>query len=393
MASIDTAAAHGEKMSLKECEERIGTLADEIRAIKGKQKSGDVRDFPEADRNTLRKDYEQIAKLARKAAKWSKDDKDTDKYEDIAVRATKQAANLGSNLSAKHPKTTFDDVKGLEDAKNLVKSFVYMAQNRDVLNYYHLQGGLGMLMYGCPGTGKTMFAEAVAHELDLPLYIVTPADIFKPHVGESEESVRKLFDAIDEEEDGCVLFVDECESIFSVRTSDTQDYKAAVTTELLQRINGFGDDSERKGTSRIMIAATNRPDMIDKAYLRYKRFSHLVHITPPDEEAKRAIIEGTLKGIELQGITVDEIVEMTENETMRPDPSGIMKVRTSYYSAANLCGIIEEACRIAIMQIQNANSTQPIPLTREMFEQAFRVVRPGISAEELKTYENFNKEK
>lgn len=391
MASIETEKQQRERLSLNDCKAQIILLSNEIRAILNRQKSDDNRDFSKEDKEILRKKYEQIARLAKKMAKWSTESDDIERYENIEARAVKQAANYGSNLSAKHPKTTFDDVKGLEEAKTIVKSFVYMAQNRDVLNYYHLQGGLGMLMYGCPGTGKTMFAEAVAHELNLPLYIVTPADIFKPHVGESEESVRKLFDAIDEEEDGCVLFVDECESIFSVRTGDTQDYKAAVTTELLQRINGFGDDSEKKGTSRIMIAATNRPDMIDKAYLRYKRFSHLVHITPPDEVAKRAIIEGKLEGIELQDITIDEIVEMSEKETVKPDPAGIAMERIAYYSAANLCGIVEEACRIAIETIQKANSSRPIPLTRAMFEQAFQTIRPGISAAELKLYEDFNR--
>ena len=200
------------------------------------------------------------------------------------------------------PDTTFDDVKGLEDVKKLVKSFLFMAQNPDVLKYYKLEGGLGMLMYGAPGTGKTMFAEAIANAMNLPLFIVTPADIFKSYVGESEQAVKQIFQEIDACPEGAILFVDECESIFSRRTQDTKDYKAAVTTELLQRINGFGVD----GSKRIMIAATNRPDVIDPAYLRYKRFSHLIHVTPPDLEAKRAIIESKLSGIALDGVTAED---------------------------------------------------------------------------------------
>ena len=393
MSSIGEAKPQGKGMSLDECKAKIKTLADEIRKIKNNPKIKDNRDFSEGDRETLRKNYEQISKLAKKVARLSKNEDEIAEFENTSKRAIKQAQLYGSNLSAKHPTTTYDDVKGLEDVKKLVRSFSWLAnpKHRGILNHYHLQGGLGMLMYGPPGTGKTMFAEAVANELNLPLYVVTPADIFKPHVGESEASVRKLFDAMDEEEDGCVLFVDECESIFSARTGDTQDYKAAVTTELLQRINGFSDDSENKGTSRIMIAATNRPEMIDKAYLRYKRFSHLVPIMPPDDEAKRAIIESKLKNIDLDGITVDDIVEMTRKETMRMDPSGIKEVPVAYYSAANLCGIIEEACRLAIEKLQNEDSSQPIPLTREMFERAFKTIKPGISAKDMQSYLDFNK--
>ena len=138
-----------------------------------------------------------------------------------------------------------------------------------------------------------------------------------------------------------------------------------------------------------MIAATNRPDVIDPAYLRYKRFSHLVHVTPPDKSAKRAIIESKLKGIALVGITVDDIAEETEKRT-REKIKGA-EVVTSYYSAADICGIIEEACRLALEEIQANNSNQPIPLTKTMFDKAFDKIPPSISAEVLDIYEAFSR--
>ena len=237
-----------------------------------------------------------------------------------------------------------------------------------------MEGGLGMLMYGAPGTGKTMFAEAVAHELNLPLFIITPAEIFKPHVGESEEQVKKLFDDMDAYADGALLFVDECESIFSIRTAETQDYKAAVTTELLQRINGFGKD----GSKRIMIAATNRPQDIDPAYLRYKRFSYVVHVTPPDEEAIEAILEHKLKGIQLDGFTYKDIVAKLSNAN-------------GYYSGADISGICEEACRQAIDVIKKNNYTTPIPLRMEMFENAIEKLKPSITPSMKAFYDNWEK--
>ena len=188
-------------------------------------------------------------------------------------------------------------------------------------------------------------------------------------------------------EDGAILFVDECESIFSRRTQDTKDYKSAVTTELLQRINGFGVD----GSKRIMIAATNRPDIIDPAYLRYKRFSHLIHVTPPDDEAKRAIIESKLDGIELDGITTEDVLEMSNTVSYKKTEIGYVSTKTGYYSAADLCGIIEEACRLALEILQANESTTPIPLTREMFEKAFQKIAPSISQELLDEYDNFRR--
>ncbi|MBR5044662.1 MAG: ATP-binding protein [Clostridia bacterium] len=390
MTSIGEAKPDKPGMSIEECKNEIQKLGEEIKRIRDNPKIKDNRDFSEEEKKKLCKNYERCADLANRIAKLSKDNDESVKFREKAKLYDNRAQTYGSSRSAKHPTTTFDDVKGLDDVKKTVESFAFLAENRQIIDYYHLQGGLGMLMYGPPGTGKTMFAEAVANKLGLPLYIVTPADIFKPHVGESEESVRKIFDAMDAEEDGCVLFVDECESIFSARSSDTQDYKAAVTTELLQRINGFSDDSERKGTSRIMIAATNRPDMIDKAYLRYKRFSHQVCILPPDEKAIRAIIESKLKGIECE-VSVDEIYEMTKKHTVASDPMGIKKeIVVKYYSAANICGVIEEACRFAIEEIQKAGSKQTIPLTREMFVKAFDKIMPGISAKDMEMYINFN---
>ncbi len=369
--------------SVEELEKQYAATVDKIRAILAGRK--DKRDLSNADKSKLRTEYLRASQLAQKLSTRHTDNDKVEKYKQDAVKLSARATEYGSAINSKIPSTTFDDVKGLDEVKKIVKSFIFIAQNPEIIKHYKIEGGLGMLMYGAPGTGKTMFAEAIANALRLPLFVVTPADIFKSYVGESEAAVRQIFDEIDACPDGAILFVDECESIFSRRTSDTKDYKAAVTTELLQRINGFGVN----GSKRIIIAATNRPDVIDPAYLRFKRFSHRVHVTPPDLNAKRAIIESKLKGIELSGITTEEILEMTENYTAAKMPIGTVSVKTAYYSAADICGIIEETCRLALEKIQEAQSKIPIPLTREMFETSFKKLRPSISAELLKEYNDF----
>ena len=143
-----------------------------------------------------------------------------------------------------------------------------------------------------------------------------------------------------------------------------------------------------------MVAATNRPDVIDPAYLRYKRFSHLIHVTPPDKEAKRAIIEGKLSGIALSGVTVEDILEMTERNKVVNDPNvGVYAECAGYYSAADICGIIEEACRQALESMQEQNISTPLPLTREMFEKAFKKTPPSISQELLDSYDRFREDR
>ncbi|MDE5755825.1 MAG: ATP-binding protein [Clostridia bacterium] len=370
------------KEGVEELESKLRAVIEEIRSILGGRK--DKKDVNEDDKAALRAKYSQAAQIARTLSTRCTDTDKIEKYSKFYKQLSDTAASYGSVLKNKVPDTTLDDVKGLEDVKALVKSFIFMAHNPDILKYYKMEGGLGMLMYGAPGTGKTMFAEAIANAMNLPLFIVTPADIFKSYVGESEQAVKQIFDEIDTCPDGAILFVDECESIFSRRTQDTKDYKAAVTTELLQRINGFGVD----GSKRIMIGATNRPDVIDPAYLRYKRFSHIIHVTPPDFEAKKAIIEGKLKGIDLDGISLEEVVNMTKEYTNVVDDKG--EVHTiAYYSAADICGIIEETCRYDLEEIEEKGENKPIPLRLDMFERAFKKIPPSISASLLEEYANF----
>ncbi len=359
------------KEGVEELEGKLRAVTEEIRGILGGRK--DKKDVGEDDKATLRAKYSQAAQIARTLSNRCTDTEKIEKYSKFYKQLSDAAASYGSVLKSKVPNTTLDDVKGLDDVKALVKSFIFMARNPEILKYYKMEGGLGMLMYGAPGTGKTMFAEAIANAMNLPLFIVTPADIFKSYVGESEQAVKQIFDEIDTCPDGAILFVDECESIFSKRTQDTKDYKSAVTTELLQRIK---------------IGATNRPDVIDPAYLRYKRFSHIIHVTPPDFDAKRAIIEGKLKGIDLDGISLEEVVNMTKEYTNEVDDKG--EVRTvAYYSAADICGIIEESCRYALEEIEEKGGDKPIPLRLDMFERAFEKIPPSISAELLEDYENF----
>ncbi|MGN1104002.1 MAG: ATP-binding protein [Candidatus Coproplasma sp.] len=385
MAGIGrNSSAAAQVESIESLKKKFNDAHDRILKIRNNRK--DKNDLSREEQAELRKEYLYASQIAKTLAERLNDEAESEKYAKYATQLTEMAQKYGSSITGKIPKTTFDDVKGLDNVKKLVQSFMFMAQNPKVLEYYKLEGGLGMLMYGAPGTGKTMFAEAIANAMQLPLFIVTPADIFKSYVGESEQAVKQLFQELDACQEGAILFVDECESIFSRRTQDTKDYKSAVTTELLQRINGFGVN----GSKRIMIAATNRPDVIDPAYLRYKRFSHLIHVTPPDREAKRAIINSKLNDIELDGITTEEILEMTERERVVNNPIlGTYTEKEGYYSAADVCGIIEEACRLALEKMQEKGITEPIALTREMFERAFKKIPPSISPALLREYEQF----
>lgn len=385
-----------EEITIEELKAKYEESKAEIRALL--KDKPDKNSLSEEEKRILRVKYAAAAAYAKKIADRMTNQEESNKFLSEYKLLADRAATYGSLAKRDFTKnTTFDDIKGLEEVKDLVKSFVYMSEHPELMNYYKLEGGLGMMMYGAPGTGKTMFAEAIANKMNLPLFVITPADIFKSYVGASEAAVKDLFLEIETCPDGAVLFIDECESIFSKRTSDTKDYKSAVTTELLQRMNGLGVE----GSKRIMIAATNRPDKIDPAYLRYKRFSYLVHVTPPDDVALRAIVDAKLTHkdgtrIELASdMSVDEILNMADSYTYSFEEGelGMIKRRKAYYSAADISGIIEEACRLALEKLQLSKSSNPIPLTRDMFEKAFDKIRPSISIELLEKFEKFKENK
>lgn len=367
-----------DSLSIEELKKGYNDLYLEIKTLL--QKNPDMDKMSNEIKSKLKVKYIELANYSRKLALRTSDLTEKETYQENYSKLIARAKDFGSTIKGRVPKTTLDDVKGLENVKKVVKSFIFLLQNPQIREYYHIAGGLGMMLYGAPGTGKSMFAEAVANALQLPLFTVTPADIFKSYVGESEQAVRQLFAELDANQDGAILFVDECESIFSKRNSETKDYKAAVTSEFLQRLNGEGVD----GSKRILIGATNRPSIIDAAYLRYKRFSHIIHVGPPDIEAKKTIITAKLKNIPLAAdISIDEIVNMSELNSFSYNQV------PSYYSGADISGIVEEACRYACEILEAKNETTPIPLTREMFQKAFNKIKPSISQDVLDEYENF----
>lgn len=402
MAGIgkNTGKAESGADSLDELKRKYNESITRIRTLLNGKK--DTREVADETKRELRTEYSKAAQFAKSLADRSTDNDQSEEYRKSYEKLMSRAAQYGSVMKSKVPDTTLDDIAGLDNVKSLVQSFIFMAANDELLKRYRIEGGLGLLMYGAPGTGKTMFAEAIANAMKLPLFVVTPADIFKSYVGESEAAVKQIFQEIEACPDGAILFVDECESIFSTRTNDTKDYKAAVTTELLQRINGFGVD----GSKRILVGATNRPDIIDPAYLRYKRFSYRVHIPPPDASAKRAIIAGKVREANepekkradgkpdrrvllADDVTVDDIVALTERKQKITTAVGTIDKPTGHYSAADICGIIEEACRMALEKVRESGKTDYIPPSRAMFEDAFSRLHPSITEEQLRFYENF----
>lgn len=207
---------------------------------------------------------------------------------------------------------TLADVGGLKDVKERLRvAFLEPMRNPEIAKAYgkSLRGGL--LLYGPPGTGKTYLAKAVAGELDARFMTVTVADILDGVMGESEKNVRRVFDRA-RELAPCVLFIDELDSLGGKRSGYSNlGWMRNVVNQLLQEMDGVGSDND----GVFILGATNHPWDVDNALLRPGRFDRVVLVTPPDPEARAAILKHALKDRPISGIDIDQVVSATHGFT------------------------------------------------------------------------------
>ncbi|HMQ15351.1 MAG TPA: ATP-binding protein, partial [Phycisphaerae bacterium] len=137
------------------------------------------------------------------------------------------------------PNVRFGDIAGLDEVKEEIHlKMIYPFQHRELAAQYGIDVGGGMLMFGPPGTGKTMFAKAIAAELDATMFVISPAQIMSKWVGEAEQNVRKLFDAA-KAEAKAVIFMDEVEALVPKRRSSDSTVMQRVVPQILQELEGF----------------------------------------------------------------------------------------------------------------------------------------------------------
>lgn len=205
---------------------------------------------------------------------------------------------------------TFQDVAGLEEAKEEVMEVVDFLKNPK--KYTSLGGKIpkGVLLVGPPGTGKTLLAKAVAGEADVPFFSISGSDFVEMFVGVGASRVRDLFKQA-REKAPCIVFIDEIDAIGRARGRGNMqggnDERENTLNQLLVEMDGFSTD---KGV--ILMAATNRPDVLDSALLRPGRFDRQIGIDPPDINGREAIFNVHLKNIKTASeISANVLAEMT----------------------------------------------------------------------------------
>ncbi len=209
-----------------------------------------------------------------------------------------------------HVDVTFEQVAGLEEAREEVMEVVDFLKNPK--KYTALGGKIpkGVLLFGPPGTGKTLLAKAVAGEAGVPFFSISGSDFVEMFVGVGASRVRDLFRQA-REKAPCIIFIDEIDAIGRARGKGAfqggNDERESTLNQLLVEMDGFATD---KGV--ILIAATNRPDVLDSALLRPGRFDRQIGIDRPDLKGRKEIFEVHLKNIKLaEDVDPEHLAEMT----------------------------------------------------------------------------------
>ena len=186
-------------------------------------------------------------------------------------------------------KVTFKDVAGLSEAKEEVQEIVEFLKSPN--NYTNLGGKIpkGALLVGLPGTGKTLLAKAVAGEADVPFFSISGSDFVEMFVGVGASRVRDLFRQA-KEKAPCIVFIDEIDAVGRARGKNTNfgsnDERENTLNQLLTEMDGFGSNS-----GVIILAATNRADVLDKALMRAGRFDRQIYVELPDLNDRKEIFK------------------------------------------------------------------------------------------------------
>ncbi|MEM3969559.1 MAG: CDC48 family AAA ATPase, partial [Thermofilum sp.] len=264
------------------------------------------------------------------------------------------------------PTVRWTDIGGLEEVKQQLREAVeWPLKYPDSFRRLGIDPPKGILLYGPPGTGKTLLAKAVATESEANFVSIKGPEVFSKWVGESERAVRELFRKARQVAPS-IIFIDEIDALAPMRglVSTDSGVTERVVSQLLTEIDGL---ERLEGV--VVIAATNRPDIIDPALLRPGRFDRLIYVPPPDEKARLEILK-----VHTRNMPLAEDVDLLE-----------IAKKTEGYTGADIEVLVREAGLLALRENINIDKVYA-----RHFEEALKKVKPSLTQDIIKFYEAWN---
>ncbi len=256
---------------------------------------------------------------------------------------------------------SFADVAGLEPVKEEFREHLIMpAQRPDLYDKYRTEQSTGILLYGVPGTGKTLMARAVAAEIDAAFFSVCVSDILDKWLGESEQKLRDLFESA-RSHPRSVIFLDDIDTLAKKRGNDLEPWTGQFVGELLMQMQGL----KKYDGTLIVLGATNRPWSLDSALMRSGRFSTRIEIPLPDRSARLGILRMNLEGVPDGGYDLESIADRTEG-----------------YNGADIALIVEKAKRRRISLIFDCED-EDRGVTMDDLEYALSRVPSSVSRKDV----------
>ncbi|KAL9650135.1 hypothetical protein ABK040_011305 [Willaertia magna] len=265
------------------------------------------------------------------------------------------------------PNVTWDDIGALDEIREELRmSIMEPIKNPEKFTKLGLNAPLGVLLYGPPGCGKTLLAKAIANDSRANFISIKGPELLNKFVGESERAVRQVF-ARASASAPCVVFFDELDALCPKRDSDSSSQSSErVVNQLLTEMDGL---ESRKNV--FVIAATNRPDMIDPAMLRPGRLDKLLYVKLPNEKERFLILKTLIRNTPItKDINLNEIAKKAID-----------------FSGADMAALVREAATCCLKENLNAQNLDQIMVTKNHFYLAIQKVKPSVSTKDLKMYD------